>query len=60
MSPHSATGVSKMHSQQITGEGIRIGIIDSGVDYEHPALGGRFCPTCKVAHGYDFVGDRYD
>lgn len=37
------------------GEGIRIGIIDSGIDYMHPALGGGFGASFKVAGGYDFV-----
>ena len=39
------------------GEGMRIGIIDSGVDYMHPALGGGFGAGYKVAGGWDFVGD---
>jgi subtilisin family serine protease len=29
------------------------------VDYTHPALGGCFGPECRVAYGYDFVGDAY-
>jgi len=27
-------------------------VIDSGVDYKHPALGGCFGSGCKVAFGY--------
>ena len=27
-------------------------VIDTGVDYMHPALGGCFGPGCKVAFGY--------
>ncbi|KAJ2959685.1 hypothetical protein NQZ79_g4872 [Umbelopsis isabellina] len=42
------------------GSGIRIGVIDSGVDYTHPALGGCFGPGCKVRYGYDLVGDDYN
>lgn len=41
----------------LTGNGIRIGIIDTGVDYNHPDLGGCFGPGCKVEGGYDF-GDN--
>ncbi|RKP05309.1 peptidase S8/S53 domain-containing protein, partial [Thamnocephalis sphaerospora] len=41
------------------GAGIKIGIIDTGIDYTHPALGGCFGPKCKVAFGYDFAGDAY-
>lgn len=33
---------------------------DTGVDYNHPALGGGFGPGFKFAHGYDLVGDDYD
>ncbi|RKP08788.1 hypothetical protein THASP1DRAFT_23280 [Thamnocephalis sphaerospora] len=39
--------------------GIKIGIIDSGIDYLHPDLGGCFGTGCLVAYGYDFVGDAY-
>ena len=42
------------------GEGIRIGIIDSGIDYLHPALGGGIGPGFKVAGGYDFVNNDTD
>jgi subtilisin family serine protease len=42
------------------GEGIRIGIIDSGIDYHHPALGGGFGPGFKVAGGYDVVNNDSD
>ena len=30
--------------------------VDSGIDYNHPALGGGFGPGFKVAGGYDFTG----
>ncbi|KAF8928494.1 hypothetical protein BGZ47_001577 [Haplosporangium gracile] len=55
---HVLTGVKEVHdSLKLYGKGIKIGIIDSGVDYHHPALGGCFGPGCKVAYGTDFVGD---
>jgi hypothetical protein len=31
-----------------------------GVDYTHPALGGCFGKGCKVAYGYDLVGNNFD
>ncbi len=40
------------------GEGVKVGIIDTGVDYTHPDLGGCLGTGCKVEGGYDFV--NYD
>ena len=34
--------------------------IDTGIDYTHPLLGGKFGPGNKVIGGYDFVGDNYN
>ncbi|KAH7104317.1 subtilisin-like protein [Auriculariales sp. MPI-PUGE-AT-0066] len=58
--PILMTGVDKVHAAGNKGKGIKIGIIDTGVDYSHPALGGGFGPGFKVAGGYDFVGDNYN
>lgn len=43
-----------------TGSGIRVAVIDSGIDYTHPDLGGCFGPGCRVELGYDFVGDAFN
>ncbi|KAK0505223.1 subtilisin-like protease [Armillaria luteobubalina] len=56
---HALTGVDKVHAEGNFGAGILVGIIDTGVDYTHPALGGGFGPSHKVVGGYDFVGDNY-
>ncbi|KIY47274.1 pyrolysin [Fistulina hepatica ATCC 64428] len=58
-STHIMTGVDKLHAEGLNGKGISIGIVDTGVDYTHPALGGGFGPGYKVVGGYDFVGDNY-
>ncbi|KAI0142935.1 subtilisin-like protein [Xylariaceae sp. FL1272] len=58
-SPHVMTQVDKMRANGIVGEGIKIAVIDTGVDYTHPALGGCFGPGCLVAFGTDLVGDDY-
>src|SRR3954470_20760021 len=44
----------------LDGRGETIAIIDSGVDYTLPELGGCFGPTCKVRGGFDLVGDDYN
>ena len=43
-----------------TGEGIKVAVMDTGIDYDHPDLGGCFGPGCRVAYGWDFVGDAYN
>src|ERR671937_510237 len=43
-----------------TGKGVKIGIIDSGVDYTNPDLSDGFGAGHRVAGGWDFVGDDYD
>ncbi|KAH6682326.1 subtilisin-like serine protease [Plectosphaerella plurivora] len=59
-SVHWATGVDKLHAAGVFGKGARVAVIDSGIDYNHPALGGGFGPGFKVIGGYDLVGDEYD
>src|SRR4051794_8356746 len=55
------TGASIAQSQLgFTGRGVHVAVMDSGVDYDHPDLGGCFGPRCRVTNGYDFVGDDYD
>jgi len=54
------------NGNNLTGTGIKIAIIDTGVDYHHPDLGNCtntsfLAGTCdKVAGGYDFVNNDAD
>lgn len=52
-------GVDKLHKIGVKGKGVKIAIIDSGVDYTHPSLGSGFGIGHKIAFGYDFVGDDF-
>jgi subtilisin len=47
-------GADLVHQQGNTGSGIKVGIIDTGLDYNHPDLAG------KYAGGYDFVNNDGD
>ncbi|KAK0552841.1 hypothetical protein OC846_001412 [Tilletia horrida] len=65
--PHVMTNVNKLHAQGYFGKGQTVGILDTGVDYTHPALNGGkpsgtpcFGPGCPVSGGYDLVGDKYN
>ncbi|KAK7427743.1 hypothetical protein QQZ08_005681 [Neonectria magnoliae] len=58
-SPHNDTKVAKMHALGYLGEDVVIAIVDSGIDYTHPAFGGGFGPGYRVEAGYDLVGDDY-
>jgi hypothetical protein len=42
------------------GDSIMVGIIDTGIDYNHPALGGGFGPGFKVIGGYDVINNDTD
>jgi subtilisin family serine protease len=58
--PHVMTQIDQLHAEGITGAGMRIAIIDSGLDYNHPSLGGCYGDGCLVVSGHDFVGDAYN
>jgi peptidoglycan/xylan/chitin deacetylase (PgdA/CDA1 family) len=36
---------------------VRVGVLDTGIDFGNPALGQAFGPGCKVAGGWDYVND---
>ena len=43
-----------------TGKGVKVAVMDTGIDYDNPDLGGCFGATCRVFTGWDFVGDAYN
>lgn len=44
----------------VQGNGLTVAMIDTGVDYNNPALGGGFGPGAKVIAGYNFANDSGD
>lgn len=48
------------NSPHITGAGQTVAIIDTGINYNLPVLGGGFGPGFKVVGGYDFVDNDED
>lgn len=49
-STHKMTGVDKLHAAGLFGKGVKIGIIDTGVDYTHPNLGASSCHRDVPSH----------
>ncbi|WP_199551956.1 S8 family serine peptidase [Streptomyces sp. N35] len=45
---------------KVTGKGVTVAVIDSGIDYTHPDLGGGFGKGHKVVGGYDFINNDAD
>lgn len=72
ISPELATAIKMtgadvaQNTLGLTGKGIKVGIIDTGIDIDHPAFGGTGTPggigfpTARVVAGWDFVGDAYN
>jgi minor extracellular serine protease Vpr len=64
------TGAATVQSELgYTGKGIRVAVIDTGIDVNHPAFGGNgvaelnskfFYKSPRIKYGYDFVGDAFD
>ncbi len=43
--------------KQLNGQGITVGVMDTGIDYTHPDLGGCLGEGCRVRGGYDFINN---
>ncbi len=63
------TGANTVQSEMgFTGAGVKVAVMDTGVDYNHADLGGNGVasqdsaafPNSRVTHGWDFVGDAFN
>lgn len=50
--PH--IGVDRLHNEDLKGQGIKVGVLDTGIDYHHPDL------KDSYKGGYDFVDNDSD
>ena len=63
----SMTGADIAQSELgLTGKGIKVAVMDTGIDIDHPDFGGNGTngsttfPTARIIAGYDFVGDAFN
>ena len=61
------TGADVAQANGWTGEGVKVAIMDTGVDVDHPDLGGdgdaaapHPFPNSRIVTGFDLVGDDYN
>jgi subtilisin family serine protease len=61
------TGADNVQSELgYTGKGVKVAVMDTGIDIDHPAFGGNGTPgstafpSARVVAGFDFVGDAYN
>jgi minor extracellular serine protease Vpr len=54
------TGADNAHDAGYTGAGVKVAVMDTGIDYDNPALGSCFGSGCRVTTGHDFVGDGFN
>ena len=47
-------------NRDITGKGVVVAVLDSGIDYTREELGGCFGDDCRVRGGYDYMNDDDD
>jgi len=56
----AVNSMKDMNGKLITGNGIVVGVVDTGVDYNNKELGGGGFPNAKVIGGYNFADSTSD
>jgi len=61
------TGADVAQQEGWTGKGVKVAVMDTGIDVDHPDLGGdgdaaapHPFPNSRIVGGWDFVGDDYN
>jgi len=49
--------IQNSRAENITGKNVKVAIIDTGIDYMHPDLGGGFGQGYKIISGWDFYNN---
>jgi len=55
--PQVQTRITELHEMGIYGKGVKVALVDSGIDCTHPALGKGFGPGFKIAFGKNYAED---
>jgi subtilisin family serine protease len=60
------TGANLSQASGWNGTGVKVAVMDTGIDIDHPDFGGSGVngttpfPTARITHGWDFVGDAFN
>jgi subtilisin family serine protease len=58
---NAVIGAARAHAELgLSGQGIKVAVLDTGIDYTHPGLGGGLGEGFKVVGGYNFAEENAD
>jgi hypothetical protein len=56
--PQVQTRINELHEMGVYGQGVKVALIDDGIDCSHPALGNGFGPGFKIGFGKNLALDE--